>query len=87
MSYRRNGGMLRKRFFLLYPEIEIANFKQRDGDNDNAHSVCICVCSLCCTLLTYTLQRGILFLYSFLQGVWRCPISMNRTSLTLFLCL
>ena len=48
----------KKAFFLLYPEIEIANFKQRDGDNDNAHSVCICVCSLCCTLLTYTLQRG-----------------------------
>ena len=50
----------KKAFFLLYPEIEIANFKQRDGDNDNAHSVCICVYSPCCTLLTYTLQRGII---------------------------
>ena len=31
---------------------------QRDRDNDNAHSVCICVYSPCCTLFTYTLQRG-----------------------------
>ena len=31
-------GHIRKRF-LLYPNIEIANFKQRDRDNGNAHSV------------------------------------------------
>ena len=30
--------MIRKRF-LLYPENEIANFKERDRDNSNAHSV------------------------------------------------
>ena len=30
--------MIRKRF-LLYPDIEIANFKRMDRDNSNAHSV------------------------------------------------
>ena len=38
MSGWRNGRICRKRF-LLYPDIEIANFKQRDRDNSNAHSV------------------------------------------------
>ena len=32
------AGYIRKRF-LLYPNIEIANFKERDRDNSNAHSV------------------------------------------------
>ena len=32
------AGHIRKRF-LLYPENEIANFKERDRDNSNAHSV------------------------------------------------
>ena len=32
------AGHIRKRF-LLYPCIEIANFKERDRDNSNAHSV------------------------------------------------
>ena len=38
MSDLRNGRICRKRF-LLYPNIEIANFKQEDIDNSNAHSV------------------------------------------------
>ena len=32
------AGHIRKRF-LLYPDIEIANFKRMDRDNSNAHSV------------------------------------------------
>ena len=46
--------MLRKRF-LLYPEIEIANFTQKDRDNVTLILFCICMYSPCCTLLTYTL--------------------------------
>lgn len=36
-------GYVRKRF-LLYPEIEIANFMQTDRGNSNAHSV-VYVCT------------------------------------------
>ena len=37
---REMAGHIRKRF-LLYPNIEIANFKGKDRDNSNAHSVLV----------------------------------------------
>lgn len=71
-------GYVRKRF-LLYPEIEIANFMQTDRGNSNAHSV-VYVCTAHAVPSLHILHSvGILFLNSFLQGVWRCPISMNET--------
>ena len=42
MFGQKNGRIIRKRF-LLYPEIEIAKFKERDRDNSNAHSLYICI--------------------------------------------
>ena len=82
----RNGRTIRKRF-LLYPDTEIANFQQKDRDNSNAHSVFMYMklrCSLDC-ILTFRIYSSvrILFLRSFLWGVWRCLVSMSRTSLTL----
>ena len=71
-------GYIRKRF-LLYPEIEIANFMQTDRGNSNAHSV-VYVCTAHAVPSLHILHSvGLLFLNSFLQGVWRCPISMNGT--------
>lgn len=71
-------GYVRKRF-LLYPEIEIANFMQTDRGNSNAHSV-VYVCTAHAVPSLHILHSvGILFLNSFLQGVWRCPISMSGT--------
>lgn len=41
--------------------------------------VYVCVYSQCCTLFLHiTNGVGLLFLYSFLRGVWRCPISMSE---------
>lgn len=71
-------GYIRKRF-LLYPAIRIAKFMQRDRDNCNAHSV-VYVCTAHAVPFLHILHSvGILFLNSFLQGVWRCPIAMNGT--------
>ena len=80
------AGHIRKRF-LLYPDFEIANFQQGDRDNSNAHSVFMYIMlkgQPMCTLIRciYSSVR-ILFLRSFLRGVWRCPMLMSRTSLTL----
>ena len=72
------AGYIRKRF-LLYPAIRIAKFMQRDRDNSNAHSV-VYVCTAHAVPFLHILHSvGILFLNSFLQGVWRCPIAMNGT--------
>lgn len=72
------AGYIRKRF-LLYPAIRIAKFMQRDRDNCNAHSV-VYVCTAHAVPFLHILHSvGLLFLNSFLQGVWRCPIAMNET--------
>ena len=87
MSGWRNGRICRKRF-LLYPDIEIANFKQRDRDNSNAHSVYV-----------YIMLMGQPMLYPYALYIFQCEnivssfisceafgdarILMSRTSLTL----
>ena len=76
----------RKRF-LLYPNIEIANFKGKDRDNSNAHSAYMYIMlkgSPYCTLIRCICSSvRVLFLRSFSRGVWRCQILMSKTSLTL----
>lgn len=61
MSGRRNDRMIRKRF-LLYPCIEIANFKEEDRDNSNAHSSYICVGTAHVVSVVYYTSVRILFL-------------------------
>ena len=51
----------KKAFFLLYPEIEIANFKQRDRDNSNAHSVYV-----------YIMLKGQPMLYPYSLYIFQC---------------
>ena len=60
MSGWRNGRICRKRF-LLYPDIEIANFKQRDRDNSNAHSVYV-----------YIMLMGQPMLYPYALYIFQC---------------
>ena len=60
MSGWRNGRICRKRF-LLYPDIEIANFKQRDRDNSNAHSVYV-----------YIMLKGQPMLYPCMLYMYQC---------------
>lgn len=47
--------MLRKRF-LLYPNIEIANFQQEDRDNDNAHLLYMYDIANAISFFAYTYQ-------------------------------
>ena len=54
------AGYIRKRF-LLYPNIEIANFKERDRDNSNAHSVFV-----------YIMLKGQLGLYPYALYIIQC---------------
>lgn len=71
---------------MLYPKIEIANFTWKDRDNVTL-ILFVHVQSTCSAYLYITHSVGILFLHSLPQGVWRCPILVSRTSLTLSLCM
>ena len=54
------AGHIRKRF-LLYPDIEIANFKRMDRDNSNAHSV-----------FMYIMLKGQPMLYPYALYIFQC---------------
>ena len=54
------AGHIRKRF-LLYPDIEIANFKRMDRDNSNAHSVYM-----------YIMLKGQPMLYPYTLYIFQC---------------
>ena len=60
-------GYIRKRF-LLYPEIEIANFMQTDRDNDNAHSVVYVSTAHAVPSLHILYSVGVLFLFHFCKA-------------------
>ena len=60
MSGWRNNRICRKRF-LLYPDIEIANFKRMDRDNSNAHSV-----------FMYIMLKGQPMLYPYTLYIFQC---------------
>ena len=61
MSDRRNGWTHIRKRFLLYPDIEIANFKRMDRDNSNAHSVYM-----------YIMLKGQPMLYPYTLYIFQC---------------
>lgn len=73
--------------FLLYPETEIANFKQKDRDNVNAHSVLyMSVQPMLYIFCIYVAAWDNCFFIHFCKAFGDARFSMKKTMLTLFLC-